>query len=111
MNYIHKNYKKAEFSVSKLADMLSVSETYFRRIFKRIYHISPVQYVIKLRLEYASQLLLSKLYTVKEVSYKSGFTDVKYFSRVFKEKFNMTPKKYATIYDGDFDIQSLVKDW
>ena len=91
--------------------MLSVSETYFRRIFKRIYHISPVQYVIKLRLEYASQLLISKLYTVKEVSYKSGFTDVKYFSRVFKAKFKMTPKKYATIYDGDFDMQSLVKDW
>ena len=70
-----------------------------------------MQYVIKLRLEYASQLLLSKLYTVKEVSEKSGFTDAKYFSRIFKEKYDMTPKKYATKFDGEFDMQSLVKDW
>ena len=95
VNYIHKNYKNPQLSVSSLADMLSVSQTYFRRLFRKSYNISPMQYIIKLRLEYASQLLLSRFYTVKEVSEKSGFTDPKYFSRVFKEKFGKTPKSYA----------------
>ncbi len=95
VNFIHKNYKSKQISVSELASMMSVSETYFRRLFKNIYHMSPSQYIINLRLEYASQLLLSRFYTVKEVAEKSGFTDAKYFSRIFKDKFGKTPRSYA----------------
>jgi len=94
VGYIHKHYKSESISVAELARMSSVSETYFRRLFKRIYLVSPSQYIINLKLEYASQLLSSKLYTVGEVSEKSGFNDVKYFSRLFKKRYGQTPGKY-----------------
>ncbi len=94
VEFIHKHYKSGHISVAELARLSSVSETYFRRLFKRIYLVSPSQYIINLKLEYASQLLSSKLYSVSEVSERSGFNDVKYFSRLFKRKYGQTPGKY-----------------
>lgn len=96
-DYIHSNFRSKNFEVGELADMCSVSETYFRKLFKKIYAVSPKQYILNLKLEYASQLLQSKLYNVNEVSEKSGFADVKYFSRLFKTKFGYTPKVYQNL--------------
>ena len=101
LKYIHQNYKNQRIYISELAKMISVSEVYFRKIFKKMYSVSPGKYIINLRLEYASQLLQSNLYSVSEASENSGFNDVKYFSRCFKEKFGMTPM--------DFKHQNLEK--
>ncbi len=94
VDYIHTHFRSGELSVSNLAAMSSMSETYFRKLFKKTYSISPSQYIINLKLEYASQLLQSRLYSILEVSEKSGFTDVKYFSRIFKKSFGLSPSKY-----------------
>lgn len=104
VEYIHKNYRNSEFSIAELAKRYSVSEAYFRRLFHKTYLTSPMQYITNLRLEYASQLLLSKFYTVKEVAEKSGFNDVKYFSRIFKKGFGSSPRTYVnTFYDNMLD--------
>ena len=94
VNYIHRNYKKEQILISDLAKMCCVSETYFRRIFKSTYSVSPLRYITNLKLEYASQLLLARLYTIPEVSEMAGFSDSKYFSRVFKKKYGKCPKEY-----------------
>ncbi len=94
LDYIHVHFRSEEISVSALSDMCSVSETYFRKQFKSIYSASPSQYIINLRLENASQLLQSRLYTVTEAAEKSGFNDTKYFSRVFKKRFGQSPKEF-----------------
>ena len=78
-------------SKDELADMCSVSSTYFRKMFKKIHGVSPSQYIINLMLEFASHLLSSNLYTVAEVSHKSGFNDTKYFSKLFKRYYGITP--------------------
>lgn len=97
IDYIHSNFRSKRISISELASMCAVSETYFRRVFKRIYSVSPSQYVINLRLEYSSQLLSSRLYTISETSEKSGFCDAKYFSKLFKKRFGYTPKRYQNM--------------
>lgn len=94
LDYIHDNYKKKQISITDLAKEASFSEAYFRRLFKKIYHVSPNRYIMNLRLEYAAQLLQSQLYTIAEVSDRSGFHDVKYFERCFKQKYMETPGKY-----------------
>lgn len=94
VEYIHQNYRNEDLCVTDLSKMISVSDSYFRRIFKDLYSMSPSQYIIKLRLEYASQLLQSHLYSVLEISQKSGFKDVKYFSRIFKKHYGIVPNKY-----------------
>lgn len=93
VEYIHLNYRHTGIAVSQLADMCAISDTYFRKIFKKIYNVSPQKYIMNLKLEYAYHLLASNLYTVAEVSQKSGFADPKYFCRVFKQYYNCSPKQ------------------
>lgn len=100
LDYIHKNYKHEKICIKQLARDASLSESYFRREFKKLYSVSPLQYIANLRSEYAAQLLQSKLYTVSEVAEKSGFEDTKYFSRFFKSKFGKSPSEYK-----NFDIE------
>lgn len=100
LDYIHKNYKREKICIKQLAKDASLSESYFRREFKKLYSVPPGQYIANLRAEYAAQLLQSKLYTVNEVAEKSGFEDTKYFSRFFKSKFGKSPSEYK-----NFDIE------
>ncbi len=94
IDYIHTNFRSVEIDISHLAEMCCISEVYFRKLFKKIYDVSPKQYILNLKLEVASQLLHSQFYTVNEVSDKSGFNDVKYFSKLFKKRFGYTPKEF-----------------
>lgn len=95
IDYIHTHFRSEEIDISYLANMCAISETYFRKLFKMIYEVSPKQYILNLKLEVASQLLHSGFYTINEVSDKSGFNDVKYFSKLFKKRFGVTPKEFA----------------
>ena len=97
IDYIHTHFRSEQISISKLARLSAVSETYFRKLFQKIYSVPPSQYIICLRLEYASQLLQSKLYTVSEVSEKAGFNDTKYFSKLFKRHYHKSPSKYQNL--------------
>lgn len=94
LDYLHKHYKEDKVSVANLAAMATMSEAYFRQVFRKLYGVSPCRYMTNLRLEYAAQLLQSQLYTVGEVGEKAGFTDVKYFERVFKARYGCTPNQY-----------------
>lgn len=96
-DYIHAHYRSEHISVSSLARMCAVSETYFRKQFRKLYSQSPSQYIINLRLEFASQLLSSGLYTITETAEKSGFNDTKYFSRLFKKRYHRTPQEYQSL--------------
>lgn len=94
VEYIHKNYRKENIDIGNLARQCAVSETYFRRRFKIAYGVSPKTYVIHLKLEFAARLLESHLYTVNETAEKAGFTDTKYFSRLFKQHYGKSPARY-----------------
>ena len=97
VNFIHSNFRTEQIEISYLAEMCSVSETYFRKLFKKLYSVSPKQYIINLKIETAAQLLRSQLYSVNEVCERSGFTDTKYFSKLFKKHFGCSPKEYGNI--------------
>lgn len=94
VDYIHSNYRREQITIAELADLSSVSETYFRKIFTRVYGVSPRRYINSLKLEYAAQLLQSNLYTVTEAGEKAGFSDSKYFSKLFKSHFGQAPGRF-----------------
>lgn len=103
VNYIHNHFRNEQIEISDLAEMCSVSPTYFRKLFKKLYSVSPKQYIINLRLQTAQQLLQSHLYSVSEVCDKSGFTDSKYFAKLFKARYGSSPKAYGnTILEKTF---------
>ena len=93
-DYIHSHFRSKQIEISRLAEMCSVSETYFRKLFKLHYGAPPKQYIIGLQLETAAQLLQSQLYTVTDVCERSGFMDAKYFAKLFKSRYGCSPKQY-----------------
>ena len=94
VNYINSRFATPWVSVSDAAELSFMSEVYFRKLFKAEYGISPQKYIIKLRLEKASELIKSGDYSLKEVAIMSGYTDYKYFSTEFKRAFGCSPSEY-----------------
>ena len=70
-----------------------MSASGLQRAFLQHFGSSPKQYVIKLRLHKALQLLVENKLSVKEVAFACGFSDEKYFSRAFKAKYGYPPSQ------------------
>lgn len=82
------------FDVSSLAKMSGVSEAYFRRLFVNKYGMSPKEYIINLRINYAKSLLLAGEFAVSKVALMCGYSDPAYFSREFSHRVGVAPKDY-----------------
>ena len=98
VEYLQKHFRTNDITISSLAALCHVSETYFRRIYVEIFGISPMQTLLDLRFDYAKSLLRSGYYQTKHVADMSGFSDVKYFRTAFKKRFGITVKEYAERY-------------
>ncbi len=92
--YMNRYFDNPELTIKKLAEKCNVSEVYFRKIYKFKYKISPLKALTDLRINRACSLLKSGYYSVSQVANLSGFSDVKYFSTVFKKKTGVTPSEY-----------------
>lgn len=83
-----------EISIAALAEKADVSETYFRREFRKHFQLAPAAYLKRIRLERARILLDTGLYTVSETAVRCGFYSASYFSREFTGKYGLTPREY-----------------
>ena len=99
MEYIHSNYTKQQFNIGELAEMCSISEDYFRKLFKSTYSISPRKYINRLKTAYAAELIQSGMHTITDACYLSGFENTSYFSREFKKKYGVSPLEYKHLID------------
>lgn len=80
--YIEDNYSE-KLNLDQVAGTACLSKYHFTRSFKSLYHLSPIQYVLQLRLNKAMELL-DKDYSYSEVTDIVGFSDVKNLRRAIK---------------------------
>jgi AraC-like DNA-binding protein len=85
IKYIDQNYFQ-DISNEMLAKQCSYNEDYFRKQFKKIYGISPKQYLIDRRINVAKQLLTEGILKIHIISKNCGFSNPYHFCRIFKEK-------------------------
>jgi AraC family transcriptional regulator of arabinose operon len=71
--------------------MVHLSTSRFAHVFRGVTGESPMQYVERLRLEQAEQLLLRTDLTIKEIAIRSGFVDAAYFSTRFRRRYGRAP--------------------
>ncbi len=80
-----------------IARAQNISITYFRSIFKSITGLSPVEYLNRVRILRALELLQTTTFSVSEVGERVGFYDTNYFSRLFKKVIGYPPSYFKAI--------------
>jgi signal transduction histidine kinase/DNA-binding response OmpR family regulator len=91
---VEKNVSVSDFSVEDLGTELGISRAY---VFKKILALTgktPLEFIRTIRLQHAAQLLEKSQLSVREIAYKVGFNNPKYFTKYFKEQFNVLPSDY-----------------
>lgn len=94
LNKIAADFTQNGLSVAELASLCNISEAYFRRIFLNKFGISPKEYLIRLRINYARQLLQSGHFSVAQTAEQCGYFEPSHFSREFTRHVGMSPNQY-----------------
>ncbi len=93
VGYLHEHYQE-KFSLTALAEDVSMSRNECCRYFKRMMNMTITEYLLEYRLTKAAALLESAGLSVTEVAGQTGFCDVSYFIKMFRKKIGVTPKMY-----------------
>ena len=93
LNYMNSNYAN-RIDIRALSESINYSYDRFRHIFKKLYHISPVQYMINTRINQAKILLQGSEKSVSEIAELSGFNSASQFITTFRREVGTTPAQY-----------------
>lgn len=99
-HFIEEHLGDHDFVIEDMAVETGMSRSVFFKKMKGLTGLAPIEYVRDILMQHAAELLEKGDYTVKEVSYRVGISDVKYFSRCFKKKYNIIPSEYKKRYSG-----------
>lgn len=95
ISHLEMHYSEPDISVEQLAAIAHMSKRSFMRAFQAATNVSPIAYLIQLRINRAAHLLRHRPeLTITEIALQSGFTDSNYFTRQFRLNRNLTPTEY-----------------
>lgn len=92
--YLESHYTDPGLTNAEIAAAAHISEVWFRRRFKEVYHTTPRRYLSDIRLKTACRLLQSGTVSVGGVAEACGFSGVYHFSRAFRAAFGCTASEY-----------------
>ena len=93
IGHVEEHYRSA-LEISELARIAGLSESQFRKRFMKLFKISPLKFITRIRVQTAAKLLLSSNAAIADIALKCGFCDQSYLTRQFSSFFGMTPKNY-----------------
>jgi len=95
--YIDENFSTI-FLPSEAAAKCNINVRYMSRLFRKYTNISPHEYIMRLKLNKAANLLLVSNLTVKEIARMTGFADQYHFSKNFRKFHGLSPLHYRNIH-------------
>lgn len=102
VKYLNKHFRES-VSIDTLAEMACLSKSQFHRQFKVAFDLAPFEYMKKLRIQNAVNLLQNSDLSIYEVGELSGWKDQFHFSRIFKTAIGLSPVKYRERIRSDFE--------
>jgi len=106
LGYIEANLE-AKITVDHLAEFARLSRSHLCYLFKVETGVAPIQYIKRVRIERARDLLEQTNLSIKEIRSKVGLVDRSHFTRGFKEAFGVTPSEYRNrlyeTYGSDYN--------
>lgn len=94
MEVVEENITNFEFSVELFQKEMAMSRMQLHRKLKALISCSASEFIRVQRLKRAAQILETEGVTVSEAAYKSGFNNLSYFAKCFKEEFGVSPSEY-----------------
>src|SRR5205814_3119933 len=91
--YIRQNQGE-ELSLGMVAKAVNTSTFYFCKLFKKATGLNFTNYVSRVRIEKAKNLLLNPNLRISEIAYEVGFQSLTHFNRVFKKIIGQAPTEY-----------------
>ena len=83
-------------NIAFLAKEATMNERKMQKCFKQIFGESIYQYALSIKMKEAQKLLETKKYSVSEVGYKVGYSNLSHFTEKFKKHFSINPKAYLS---------------
>lgn len=96
-DYFEKNYMN-DISLNTISQNMYLSPVYISKIFKELMGDSPINYLIKIRLSKAKELLKKEKLPIKVIAKMVGYNDPYYFSKHFKKFYGVSPAKFKNTY-------------
>lgn len=93
VKYINNNYER-NISLADISKFVFLSSSYFTRAFKEEMGISPISYLLKVRIERAKELLSDTTLRVSEIALSVGFSNQQRFNEIFRKHAKMAPLQY-----------------
>lgn len=100
--YIETNYTCFDISISNIADSLNLDRSYFSTLFRRSTGKSPQEYLLNYRLNKAAEMLAIGALKSGEVGKACGYSNPFHFSKIFKQRFGVSPSRYANMQKKKF---------
>lgn len=95
VEYMEKNFADPNLSIEEIASKAHISQSYFRRLFKEQYGVSPKSFILNARINKAKEMLHGHSYlSIAFIAEKCGFTNVYHFDRYFKAQVGCSPTEY-----------------
>ncbi|NRA40077.1 MAG: AraC family transcriptional regulator, partial [Planctomycetes bacterium] len=89
-----KTHIAEHIAISDLAKIMSLSVSAFERRFKRFFKCAPSQYIKRIRIQLASEMLMTSDKSITDIALDCGFNDHSYLSREFKIFMSCSPREY-----------------
>ena len=93
VHFLEKNFSE-EITYETLSNHLNFNLTYIARCFKKIYGLTPLDYLKKIRLKEAEFNLIHSDHSIEKIALDAGFNSNSYFSRTFSKEFGLSPSQY-----------------
>lgn len=93
INFIHTNFER-DISLSDIAKFVFLSPSYFTRAFKEETGMSPINYLLKERIERSKELLRDTDLKISDIALSVGFSNQQRFNEMFKKYAHVTPLQY-----------------
>lgn len=88
----------SDLNLSNLANLIHISPHYFASLFKQSTNLSPHKYITQCRLEKAKILLHQSDLPIAFICQQVGFKNQSHFTRLFRQRFQITPKAYRDLF-------------
>ena len=93
ITYMEHNYQR-ELTVEELADACKLNRSYFSKLFKESMGCPPQEFLIRLRLSRAADMMKGMNHSIGDIAARCGYPNQLHFSRAFKKRYGVSPREW-----------------